>query len=288
MIAENGGVFQSYVDEAGSEDVLLNIDTTKLSNLSLVQMQPVILKDKLVPYRGTTVVFAYNSEKVPNPPQTWDELVTWIKANDGRFAYNTPDSGGAGAGFVRTAIYRLIEDQSARMSNDEKWAASWDAGYAWLADIHPYLYKSGGHVQYPTKNQGALDVLISEEIWMTPAWADQVMTQKEAGTMSENIKMYQLTDGALSGSDVDIAIPSIGSHVDECYDFINFVISPEGQQILVDQMKAVPVIDSALLEQTASVAAVSALNPSEFAFLSIGALGDLINTRWAEDIATLG
>lgn len=288
MIAENGGAFQSYVDEAGSEDVLLDIDTSKLSNYDLVQLEPVVLKNKLVPYRGTTVVFAYNSDKLPDPPKTWEELVTWIKANDGRFAYNTPDSGGAGAAFVRTAIYRFIEDQSARMSNDEKWAGYWDEGYNWLADIHPYLYKSGGHVQYPTKNQGALDVLISEEIWMTPAWADQVMTQKEAGTMSENIKMYQLSDGALAGSDVDIAITSIGSNVDACYDFINFVISPEGQQILVDQMKAVPVIDSTLLEQTASVAAVGALNPSEFAFLSIGSLGDAINNRWTEDIATLG
>lgn len=288
MIGENGNSFQGYVDEAGSEDLLLDIDTSKLSNYGDIQLKPSVLSKKLVPYRGTTVVFAYNSEKVPDPPKTWDELAAWIKANDGRFTYNTPDSGGAGSAFVRTAIYRLIDDKSSWMSNDEKWAAEWDAGFQWLADIHPYLYKSGGHVQYPTKNQGALDVLINDEVWITPAWADQVLTQKEAGTMSDAIQMYQLTDCSLTGSDVDIAIPSIGAHVDECYDFINFVISKDGQQILVDEMKAVPVIDAAKLDQTASVAAVKALNPSDFAFMSIGNLGTEINDRWTADIATLG
>ena len=42
------------------------------------------------PYRGTTVVLAYASEKVTNPPTTMDELVEWMKENPGRFAYNTP------------------------------------------------------------------------------------------------------------------------------------------------------------------------------------------------------
>ena len=53
--------------------------------------------------------------------------------------------------------------------------------------------------------------------------------------------MYQLSDGALTGTDVDIAISSIGSNVDACYDVINFMIGAEGQQILVDTMKTVPV-----------------------------------------------
>ena len=288
IIAENGSSLLSYADEAGSEDVFLDIDTSKLSNYSNVKLHPSVMTSKLVPYRGTTVVMAYDSAKVPNPPQTWDELTAWIKANDGRFAYNTPDSGGAGSAFTYNAIYRFIDDPAARMSNDPKYAEMYDKGFAWLAEIHPYIYKSGGHVQYPVKNQGALDLLGSGEIWLTPAWADGTLSALEAGTLPETVKMYQLSDGALTGTDVDIAIPSIGSNVDACYDVINFMISVEGQQILVDTMKAVPVIDSSLLEQTDSVKAVSALNPSDFQFMSIGDLGSVIKTRWTEEIATLG
>lgn len=288
IIAENGSSLVSYVDEAGSEDLFLDIDTSKLSNYGNVQLTPSVLSDKLVPYRGTTVVFAYDSAKLPDPPQTWDELTEWIKANDGRFAYNTPDSGGAGSGFVYNAIYRFIDDPEARMSNDPKYAEMYDEGFAWLTEIHPYIYKSGGHVQYPVKNQGALDLLGSGEVWLVPAYADGTLSAMQAGTLPDTVKMYQLSDGALTGSDVDIAIPSIGSNVDACYDVVDFMLSPEGQQIFVDTMYAVPVIDASMLEQTPAVEAVSSLNPSDFSFMSIGDLGSTIKERWTEEIATLG
>jgi len=287
IIAENGNSLLSYSDEAGSEDVFMKIDTTKLSNFANVLMKPSVLTDKLVPYRGTTVVFAYDSAKLPNPPQTWDELVSWCKANPGKFTYNTPDSGGAGNAFVNTAIYRLISDSSARTSNDVKWEQSWDAGFKWLAALHPYLYQSGGHVQYPVKNQGALDLLGSGEIWLTPAWVDGTLSNIKNGTLPATVKMYQLTDGALSGTDVDFAMPSIGSNPDACYDVINFMISVEGQQLFVDQMYAVPVIDASKLQQTDAVKAVSSLKASDFASISIGALNNDIRTRWTQDILPL-
>ena len=52
-------------------------------------------------------------------------------------------------------------------------------------------------------------------------------------------------------------------------------------------MKAVPVIDTSLLEQTASVEAVSLLNPADFNIVSTGANDALLKERWAEEIATL-
>ena len=287
IVAENGTSLQAYIDEAGSEDLFIDVDTSKMSNFANVKMEPSILKSKLVPYRGTTVVLAYNSEKLPNPPKTWDELVTWVKANPGRFTYNTPDSGGAGSAFVYNAIYRFLPDE-ARSSNDPKYAEMYDEGFKWLAMIHPYLYQSGGHVQYPVKNQGALDLLGSGEVWLTPAWADGTLTGIEAGTLDANTKMYQFSDGSLTGTDVDMAITSIGTdNVDACYDIINYVISNEAQQMFVDNMKAVPVVDAATLEQTDSVKAVSALNPANFAHLSIGDLGNKIRERWTADIASL-
>lgn len=289
VIATNGSDFQSYVDEAGSEDLFIKLDTSKLKNYANVKMTASVMADKIVPYRGTTVVLAYDSAKVANPPKTWDELTAWIKANPGRFSYNTPDSGGAGQAFVYNSIYRFIDDEAARTSNDPKYAEMYDAGFSYLAEIHPYLYQSGGHVQYPVKNQGALDLLASGEIWITPAWADGTLNALEAGTLPDTVKMYQLSDGALTGTDVDMAITSIGiDNDDACYDVMDYIISVEAQQLFVDNMKAVPVIDSSLLEQTDSVKAVSALNPADFRILSIGNLGTTIRDRWTSDIATLG
>jgi len=288
IIAGNGTDFLGYSDEAGSQDAFLNLDFSKIPNFANVKMSASVFKEKLVPYRGTTVVFAYDSAKLPNPPQTWDELVEWVKANPGKFTYNDPSTGGAGQAFVYNAIYRLIDDPEAFSNGaDEKYIDQWDAGFDWLAMIHPYLYSSGGHIQYAVKNQGALDLLANGEVWMVPAWADGTLSALEKGTLPATVKMYQLRDLSLTGTDVDMAICSTTEHLDACYDFINFVISVEAQQIFVEIMKAVPVIDASLLEQTAAVKAVSVLNPSEFNILSIGSNGSLIKDRWQEDIATL-
>jgi len=291
MIAENGSSFQGIIYECGEdESAFLDIDTSKLSNFANVKMTPSIYANKLVPYRGTTVVFAYDSAKLPNPPQTWDELTEWIKANPGRFTYNDPDTGGAGGSFLTCALYRLIDDPDAfTNASDTKYQGMVDAGFAWLEEIHPYTYTSGGHIQYPVKNQGSLDLLASGEAWLIPAWADNVLKGLSEGTLPSTVKMYQMSDLSLTGTDVDIGICAKTPYADECYDFINFVISAEGQKLLVEFMKAVPVIDASTMEQTPDVVAVTELNPAAFNIVQTGSENDsYYKQRWAEDIATLG
>ena len=294
IIAENGVGYLQIVQEAAqegvenSENIFLDLDFSKLPNMENVKMVPCIYPEKLVPYRGTTVVFDYDSAYVPEPPQTWDELVEWMKANPGRFVYNDPDTGGAGSSFVTSAIYRQIDDPDAfANAGDPKYQEMYDAGFEWLAMIHPYIYQSGGHVQYAVKNQGSLDLLGQGEVWITPAWADGTLTALENRTLPETVKMYQLSDLSLTGTDVDMAICATSQHVDEAYDFMNFVISPEAQQIFVEVMKAVPVVDASILEQTPAVIAVSELNPANFNIVSTGANDAVIKERWAEEIATL-
>jgi len=99
--------------------------------------------------------------------------------------------------------------------------------------------------------------------------------------------MYQMTDLSLSGTDVDIAICANTPYADACYDFINFVISAEGQKKLVEFMKAVPVIDASTMEQTPDVVAVTELNPAAFNILSTGNNDKEYKTRWLNEIAVL-
>ena len=289
MMADNGSSFPGIFNECGDDlNAFLDIDHSKLSNWANVKMSPSVYKEKLVPYRGTTVVFAYDSALLPNPPQTWDELTEWIKANPGKFTYNDPDTGGAGGGFLTCSLYRLIGDPEA-FSNptDPKWIEQVDAGFAWLAEIHPYTYRSGGSIVYPVKNQGSLDLLASGEVYLIPAWADNVLKGLEEKTLPETVKMYQMSDLALSGTDVDIAICANTPYADACYDFINFVISAEGQKKLVEFMKAVPVIDASTMEQTPDVVAVTELNPAAFNILSTGNNDKEYKTRWLNEIAVL-
>ena len=289
MMADNGSSFPGIFNECGDDlNAFLDIDHSKLPNWENVKMSPSVYKEKLVPYRGTTVVFAYDSAKLPNPPQTWDELTKWIKANPGKFTYNDPDTGGAGGAFLTCSLYRLIGDPECFTNpTDPKWVEQVDAGFEWLAEIHPYTYSSGGSIVYPVKNQGSLDLLASGEVYLIPAWADNVLKGLSEKTLPDTVKMYQMTDLSLSGTDVDIAICANTPYADECYDFINFVISAEGQKKLVEFMKAVPVIDASTMEQTPDVVAVTELNPAAFNILSTGNNDKEYKNRWLNEIAPL-
>src|SRR5690606_3131696 len=101
--------------------------------------------DLVVPYRGTTVVLAYNSDTVATPPTTTQELYQWIKDNPGRFAYNPPGSGGAGGSFVFTSVYNFMPPES-MTSTDPKWKDQWKQGFDLLRELHPFMYKSGGKI----------------------------------------------------------------------------------------------------------------------------------------------
>lgn len=287
LLAENTASFQDYVDAAGNEDLFLDLDSAKIEGFDKLTVKPTILTTKLVPYRCTTVVFAYDAERIPEAelPHTWDELAKWIEEHPGRFAYNEPDTGGAGRAFVQSAVYRLIEDPAAKTSNDPAWAEKFDPGLEWLVKIHPFLYKSGGNVLYPNKNQGTLDLLINQEVDLIPAWADQVLTNVGNGTLPKSTRMYQLDDVPLTGSDVSFGIPSIGANPEAALDFISFVISPEGQKICLENMKAIPVIPADLIDSDQKDLVASLGN---YEFISIGNLwADSLYQRWMEEILPL-
>ncbi|MFQ9127238.1 MAG: extracellular solute-binding protein [Butyricicoccaceae bacterium] len=107
-----------------------------MPNAASVEAKSAVAQDYAQPYRGTTVILAYDSEKVPTPPKTMDELVEWMKANPGRFAYNAPGTGGAGDSFARTSVYNFLPEE-AITSGDEKWVGEWDKGFEFLKSIHP-------------------------------------------------------------------------------------------------------------------------------------------------------
>lgn len=269
------------------ENILDELDMSKIPNAEGVTAEPVAAKGKIQPYRGTTVILAYNSETVPEDevPTTMDELVEWIKAHPGRFAYNTPGTGGAGDSFVRTSIYNFIDDESALMSNDPKWMEQWDEGFAFLKELHPYMYKSGDSVVYPNKNQGTLDLLTQGEIDMCPNWADMVLSQRKAGTVPEKIKITTI-EPSFTGSVQGIAVPSYSGNKEGGFAFINYLLSPEAQTILVQDMAAIPLVTEGV--DLTGAEELMSMDVSNFRTQALGDLVTDLNARWDEEIGTLG
>lgn len=269
------------------ENILDELDMSKIPNAEGVTAEPVAAKGKIQPYRGTTVILAYNSETVPEDevPTTMDELVEWIKAHPGRFAYNTPGTGGAGDSFVRTSIYNFIDDDSALMSSDPKWMEQWDEGFAFLKELHPYMYKSGDTVVYPNKNQGTLDLLTQGEIDMCPNWADMVLSQRKAGTVPEKIKITTI-EPSFTGSVQGIAVPSYSGNKEGGFAFIDYLLSPEAQTILVQDMAAIPLVTEGV--DLTGAEELMSMDVSNFRTQALGDLVTGLNARWDEEIGTLG
>ena len=89
------------------EDLFLELTEKDIPNLKYVPKPTLeFVKNKAVPYRGSSVVLAYNSTKVKDVPKTYDDILAWAKANPGKFAYNEPSTGGSGDAFVVAMLYK--------------------------------------------------------------------------------------------------------------------------------------------------------------------------------------
>lgn len=272
-----------------SSDFLEPIDTSRIPNYKNLMFKDNIVGDTFIPYRGTAVYLAYNSETVPNPPKTAEELYQWIKDNPGRFSYNDPSTGNSGFSFVANTIYNQLP-QEAAVSEDVKWKegyqTEWDNAFDLLAGLHPYLYQTAGRVQYPNKNAGTLELLANKEIDMCPAFVNMVLSQKSMGTLPEAIKLVQLEQPFLGGL-AGFSIPKIAKDKEAALTVIDYYLSNEAQALDWNTMFASPVVDVSKLENLEHEDWLDETNLETIRYFSIGNLQTDIRTRWTEEIGSL-
>lgn len=272
-----------------SDDFFETIDTSKLANYDNLIYKENVVGDTFIPYRGTAVFLAYNSDNVENPPKTDEELYQWIKDNPGRFGYCDPSTGGSGYSFVANTIYNQLPEE-ATTSADRTWETDhteeWDNAFKLLEDLHPYLYQTAGKVQYAIKNQGTLDLLATNEIDMCPAFANMVLNQKNMGTLPESIKLTQI-EPAFMGALAGFCIPQIAQDKEAALSVIDYFLSYEAQAADWNQMYASPVVDTTKLEGLDHADWLEEVNLDSLRYLAIGDLAVDIRSRWTDEIGIL-
>lgn len=269
----------SSVTRGQKDGLWETVSTDKISNLGKVD--PSTMKDisnMAVPYRSSAVVLAYNSDKVKKPPANLDELYAWIKANPQKFAYNDPSTGGSGNSFVTTSIYKSLPTEAIH-SSDPSILKQWDQGFAMLKDLGKYVYGKG---IYPKKNQGTLDLLTSGEVDMIPAWSDMVLDQTAKGQLPKSTKMTQITPG-FNGGPAYLMVPQLSTKKEAVYKFLNYVMSPEAQSVVVDSLHGFPGIQLSSMPQDVQDAFKGAA--AGFRSFNIGELDKEINKRWQSEVA---
>lgn len=203
-----------------------------------------------LPYRGSQVLLAYDTTKIPEGevPHTWDELVAWIHAHPGEFIYGRPDRGGSGRNFVVRAIHEAngrdpslftVDNFDAKLA-DERLSKAWDL----LNSLSPDLYDNAS---YPAGNTPTLQLLAQGAVSMVPAWSDQALQAINLGVLPETTGLVQLEDLPMVGGYATSAIPTNATNLDCALKLANFVLTPEIQTSVVEDIGGFPAISWDLL-----------------------------------------
>lgn len=197
-----------------------------------------------VPYRGSQVLLAYNSDLVAEDevPTTYAELIQWIKDHPGQFVYNRPDRGGSGAAMVTRAIFEVTgQDPSLFVPGefDEDLVAQFPEAWDLLGSIHSSIYEEGA---YPAGNTPVLELLANGSVSMITAWSDQALQAINLGVLPESTKLAQLTDLPFTGGYSYGAIPANSTNVEGAVALANFLLTPEIQVAVVQQLGGFPVV----------------------------------------------
>ena len=201
------------------------------------------VKGAAIPYRGSSVVLAYNSDKVKSPPKTLSALLDWIRSNPGKFTYNSPITGGSGYSFSETVVDSLLSPSILKQMDqgyDTSLQSNWKDGLALLHSLNKYMYGNG---VYPNGNAAVLQLLGQGQIWVAPVWSDQALTALKNGQLGPNIKLPHISNPTFTGGAAYLAVPKTAKHKKVLYRFVNYILSPAAQQMIVDVMSGFPAID---------------------------------------------
>ena len=263
------------VGPAAQAGLLEKLSPSQVPNLATVD--PTLLQavdGSAVPYRSSAVVLAYNSDKVPTPPKTLEELLGWIKANPGQFTYNSPDSGGSGHAFAETVLDKYMPTADVqKMANQylPDLESQWAQGLQELASLNPDIYQ---HV-YPNGNQAVLDLLAKGTITIAPVWSDQSLTAKQSGLLKDNIKFLQIANPSFTGSAADLGIPTNSTHKAAAEKLANWILQPDSQKLIVDKLAGYPGIELKNMSQAVQ---------QEFSGVNTSQLRPGYETKTANDV----
>lgn len=232
-----------FVPKASSANLLEPVDSGKIPALADVPADAIKAGGTSgIPYRGSSVLLAYNTKTVSAPPKTLDDLLAWIKANPGKFTYNSPKSGGSGAAFATTVLDKYIPAdvrQKMTVGYDKGLESSWDQGFAELKGLNPFVYQKG---VYPNGNQQTLDLLASGQIQMAPVWSDMFTTGVTNGSIPASVKATQISDPSFTGGAAYLGVPADSPNKDAALKLAQFVLQPDQQAMIVKDISGYPAI----------------------------------------------
>ncbi len=187
-----------------------------------------------VPWGQVQFVFAYDSEKISDPPRTLAELVAWVKQNPGKFTYPAPPDF-TGSAFIRHVLYETAGGVEPFLKPFDEQAMETYGQAVWevLREMAPYLWREGK--SYP-QSLAQLDQLYQNgEVWMTMGYDEARPSLRIAeGQFPPSTRTFVFEKGTLANSHY-LAVPFNAPNPHGALAVINFLVSPEAQKKKMEQ-----------------------------------------------------
>jgi putative spermidine/putrescine transport system substrate-binding protein len=200
----------------------------------------------VMPMFHSQTAIAYNPDMVSDPPDSYEELVTWAEENPGMFGYNGIKGGMSGVSFTVGWLYWKSGkyDQYAAGEFDEAEIETWTPA---LEDMK----KFNENVTFTAGNVGTLDALNRGEIAMGPVWVDMFYTFKQEGKLDPNIKLALIEPG-MPGQPMYFVVPANAPHPEAAKQFVEYVTSPKVQgEVIIERYNWYPGIDGSFVKDEA-------------------------------------
>lgn len=196
---------------------------TRLPNASLVDWDDATISidfgvpvdGQSSPWNRAAFVFAHDRARLPEPPGSFEELLSWARRNPGRFTYPAPPDF-TGSAFVRQAVQALGEDEA----------------FALLAELKPLQWREGA--AFPASeaelNQlfgdGQVDVAMSYD----PSFVASGVLQ---GAFPPTAAPFLLDDGTLQNTSY-VTIPASAGNLAGALVVADLLLEPQLQATMAD------------------------------------------------------
>ena len=180
------------------------------------------------PWGMAQLTFFADTKRVPNPPRSMAELLTFAKAYPGRVTYPKP-SDFMGSTFIKQVLLEVNPDRSAiyKPVTPEAMAQATAPLWAFLGTLHPHLWRSGK--QFPHNAAAVRQMMADGELLLGFTFnPNEAANEIAAKRLPATVNSYQFSSGTI-GNTHFLAIPFNASAKEGAQVLANFLLSPEAQ-----------------------------------------------------------